>query len=814
MNLFRTLAFTACLSMSLSSLAQVSPTFNPDYDGSGAIGTNDLLGFLSTYGLPWEGATGTEGCTYLYFLEYDPAANIDDGSCATLDELICDYSLYSLTLALPGGAYGEPLTVPAFGSLQSLDVTLDFGNPGGDGSWASDLRLEIGLPDGSCAAIGGYDVFGECTDLGNGETVWGVLWNAQQDGVYTATVNLSDAGLSGTGLWSFTALNGYATSASVNYGITLQANGLCSPATAVCSNPDALGVCGGSCSADADGDGICDDVDPCVGELDTCGVCNGPGAIYDCGCSGIPAGDCDCNGTPIDAIGVCGGSCSADADADGICDDVDPCVGMLDSCGVCNGPGAIYDCGCSAIPTGDCNCNGNQIDALGVCGGSCTSDADGDGICDDGCTDPSACNFNPDATVENGSCLFPSCDGSSGCNIIDLTNQDFPLISTGFSRTLTIETLDMNGQGNLVYVSPGDLITINASGTLAYTGTQCPSCQTQAYGRINDVYSLCLAGQSGQPQDNDGVNTFSATDSFTAPMTPGVYYMNTEYSFQLDCLTSTSTHPGFLQETGSGSCTVATIVVGDLPGIPPGDCDCNGNQPDALGVCGGSCSSDSNGNGICDDVDPYLFQCGNPISYQGYSYSTVLIGNQCWFAENLRSANYENGDAIPSNLSDAYWSYDYAPEGAVTVYAEFDEALAPVLLFTYGRLYNGYAVNDWRGLCPSGWHVPTDDEWTVMTNHLGGATVAGGHMKTTNGWDNGGNGTNSSGFSGLPGGWRLTNGSFLHALSKGYWWSSSPTGPPQDGQWWRRLNFDNDEITRGNVDARAGFSVRCIKDAP
>lgn len=97
---------------------------------------------------------------------------------------------------------------------------------------------------------------------------------------------------------------------------------------------------------DTDSDGICDSVDPCVGALDACGVCNGPGAIYDCGCSGIPAGDCDCNGTPGDV------------------------------CGVCNGPGAIYDCGCSGIPAGDCDCNGNQLDALGVCGGSCAADAD------------------------------------------------------------------------------------------------------------------------------------------------------------------------------------------------------------------------------------------------------------------------------------------------------------------------------------------------------------------------------------------------------------------------------------------------------
>ena len=134
-------------------------------------------------------------------------------------------------------------------------------------------------------------------------------------------------------------------------------------------------------------DGSCLELDcngDCGGsaELDECGICNGPGAIYDCGCSDIPEGDCDCDGNQLDAIGVCGGDCAADADADGICDDVDDCIGELDACGICNGPGAIYDCGCTDIPEGDCDCDGNQLDALGVCGGDC-ADADADGICDD-----------------------------------------------------------------------------------------------------------------------------------------------------------------------------------------------------------------------------------------------------------------------------------------------------------------------------------------------------------------------------------------------------------------------------------------------
>ena len=117
--------------------------------------------------------------------------------------------------------------------------------------------------------------------------------------------------------------------------------------------------------------------------LDECGVCNGPGPVYACGCTNIPEGDCDCDGNQLDALGVCGGDCAADADADGICDNADDCVGAYDECGICNGQGAIYECGCADIPEGDCDCNGNQLDALDVCGGDCAADADADGICDD-----------------------------------------------------------------------------------------------------------------------------------------------------------------------------------------------------------------------------------------------------------------------------------------------------------------------------------------------------------------------------------------------------------------------------------------------
>ena len=175
---------------------------------------------------------------------------------------------------------------------------------------------------------------------------------------------------------------------------------------------DAAGECGGACDSDTDNDGICDDIDTCVGTLDACDVCNGPGDIYECGCADIPEGDCDCNGNELDALGACGGSCTADEDADGVCDDTDDCIGELDACGVCNGPGAIYECGCEEMPESDCDCEGNVVDAIGECGGSCLADADEDGVCDAievyGCTDELATNYLPAATEDDGTCTIPA----------------------------------------------------------------------------------------------------------------------------------------------------------------------------------------------------------------------------------------------------------------------------------------------------------------------------------------------------------------------------------------------------------------------
>jgi uncharacterized protein (TIGR02145 family) len=208
------------------------------------------------------------------------------------------------------------------------------------------------------------------------------------------------------------------------------------------------------------------------------------------------------------------------------------------------------------------------------------------------------------------------------------------------------------------------------------------------------------------------------------------------------------------------------------------------------------------------------------MNYHGYDYATVQIGEQCWFAENLRNEHYANGDTIPANLAlGEWWSttsgavavngenefcYNYSPDG--------DSCDSDWSLNEYGRLYNWFAVDDARGLCLTGWHVPTDDEWTVMTDFFGGSSVAGNQMKTNYGWYASGNGTNSSEFAGLPGGSRSSDG-FWTAGMGGVWWSSTLIEDPiENDAWCRGLNYNYPSVGRDNLDQRSGFSVRCVRD--
>ena len=194
------------------------------------------------------------------------------------------------------------------------------------------------------------------------------------------------------------------------------------------------------------------------------------------------------------------------------------------------------------------------------------------------------------------------------------------------------------------------------------------------------------------------------------------------------------------------------------------------------------------------------------VSLSFVALPTIVIGTQQWMEKNLDVLTYRNGDIIPQVTDPTAWA---ALTTGAWCYYNNDVANGAI----YGKLYNWYAVNDPRGLAPTGWHVPTDDEWTTLSTTLGGDAVAGGKMKVagTTRWTTPNTGaTNESGFAGLPGGFRSTNGSFYDVGSFGYWWSS--TEDYATYAWLRDLLYINGVIDRASGSKRDGFSVRCLRD--
>jgi hypothetical protein len=219
------------------------------------------------------------------------------------------------------------------GELEALEVDLLY--TGLAYSWPSHMRIQISDPSGNCVLWGGYNIAPNpsCTFI-NDTNGWPNFWNTSSTGLFSHTMSLESVGLSGIGGWEVMIQNAWDDSPEVSYDLQLNFIGL-------------------------------SDV-------------------------------CSCSASSSDVVGICDGNCEADADADGICDDVDECVGYYDECEECNGPGAIFECGCSNFPEGFCNCSATLLDS------------DGDGVCDedeiDGCTNPGACNYNDLATDSDGSC--------------------------------------------------------------------------------------------------------------------------------------------------------------------------------------------------------------------------------------------------------------------------------------------------------------------------------------------------------------------------------------------------------------------------
>lgn len=199
------------------------------------------------------------------------------------------------------------------------------------------------------------------------------------------------------------------------------------------------------------------------------------------------------------------------------------------------------------------------------------------------------------------------------------------------------------------------------------------------------------------------------------------------------------------------------------------------------------------------------------VDIDGNKYATIQIGTQTWMAENLKTSKYNDGTTIPNVTNSNTWAN--LTSGAYAIYENNSVHDA-----IYGKLYNWYAVNT-RKLCPKGWHVPTESEWLQLTTHLGSS--AGSKLKSTGNRTDGtglwtrsssgdAEGSNESGFTGIPGGFRNYSGAFTTMSSIGFWWSV--TSVDTYYVWSRGLVHFSDSVTRDEVSKEVGLSCRCIKD--
>ena len=242
---------------------------------------------------------------------------------------------------------------------------------------------------------------------------------------------------------------------------------------------------------------------------------------------------------------------------------------------------------------------------------------------------------------------------------------------------------------------------------------------------------------------------------------------------------------------------------------------------------GNNCDTSYNSNTIGDamPLPPTPTDCGTVTDVDGNIYNTVVIGTQCWMKENLKTTQYKNSTAIPNITADATWTSDVT--GAYCCYNND----CPTYNATYGKLYNWYAVNNANGICPTGWHVPTHDEWTDLEIAIcisGTCATDFPYDASTTGWrgtDEGGRlkepGTthwnapnyeacNCSNFTALPGGYRNAGGSFGSGGTNGYWWTATEYDAPNS--WYRILNYSYAQVNRRYINKKYGFSVRCVKD--
>ena len=509
------------------------------------------------------------------------------------------------------------------------------------------------------------------------------------------------------------------------------------------------------------------------------------------------------------------------------------------------------------------------------CENNCIHDNDDDGICDEleviGCTDDTACNFNPNATDE-GECEystefsdcygnFSDCAGESYIEIInELGDAQVHVSENCYQYIIFGEAYNQFSNFGIApdnYILIGDLYNTNTfsgdgEGQFFINSIDDNGAFAKVY--VLSEYSL---GDFDCPNEDYEIVLNQATVNMweVANVVDVCGVCGGENASCTDCNGELN---GNAYEDECGTCDADPYNDGytDNCGVcdldDANDCiqDCNNEwggtaQYDDCGLCtGGStgyeynefldCNEQCFGAaiiddcGICDGNNADMDECGIcnggglpcvVTDFDGNSYATVQIGDQVWMTENLKTTHYNNGDEIPTNLS--YSDWQNTTSGAVSVYDD-EESNA----HTYGRLYNWYAVDDGRGVCPENFHVPTDDEYKELEMFLGmseSEANSSGWRGTNEGskladradlWNNGNLENNSefgaSGFSAFPGGYRYFSGAYYSMGNAGYFWSSSESS--SNYGWNRLLSYYSSDVARPNYGKQYGFSVRCVGD--
>lgn len=244
--------------------------------------------------------------------------------------------------------------------------------------------------------------------------------------------------------------------------------------------------------------------------------------------------------------------------------------------------------------------------------------------------------------------------------------------------------------------------------------------------------------------------------------------------------------------------------------VDDGSCDyasCSGcTDPGALNY---NASAESDNGDCIYDPSVSTAVCESSVEFDSYSYPIVAIGGQCWFAENLRTAVFQDGSEIPYELGS---DFPNLATPARTNYngSEFNYN-------SYGHLYNGFAATTsiHGGICPTGWHVPTELDWIEMESFLfaaGHGERMGAVLKSTESWTGNGDGEDLFGFGGIGGGHAWPDGSFYSRNVWGAYWSSTETEASPVSANYRQIGSSTDQMANGSYWSVTGCSVRCVED--